>query len=348
MKTPARVTQRCLREDLTDGWDDAADQRLAQQGQAGIQKAVHLLGHKLIQKAVDDFPVNPHVKKKRESISGLTNPAFWKVKVDRWRGAAFEDKDGQVWLVAAGHRYAGERKDFYKRFMTDVAKKGAEFFLPSERDLALYRDELSLLRLEERERHVQELAVGLLRLALKSAEHYAEGTLSLRWWSEDPATLAHVSLMVELPGPDEHDTPYELLIEISEMDWSYQDVLAWDEQVLLAALCPQEDRWGTTHTADRLHSLSIPTGAELEAMAQGDVASDPPGHFLPGSTSHTVHRARLTECTVEGEPVQGVCGRWFVPRQDHADRLQCPTCRDFAETLGLRVGSEDGPAPTRS
>lgn len=177
-------------------------------------KAVHLLRHKLIQKTVDDFPVEGDTAKKRESITGLTKPPFWKVKTDRWRGAAYEDEQGQVWLVAAGRRYAGEGKDFYKRFMTDIERKGAPFFLPSEEDLHLYREEQDLQRLEERERQVQALAIGLLKCALSREERYATDDLVLRQDAEKPRVLAHVELMVEVPGADQPAAPHSILIEI--------------------------------------------------------------------------------------------------------------------------------------
>lgn len=67
---------------------------------------------------MDDFPIDACAKL-RESISGIPSPpVYWKVKVNRWRGAVYEDADGQAWLIAAGTRTAGSRKDFYKQFMS--------------------------------------------------------------------------------------------------------------------------------------------------------------------------------------------------------------------------------------
>lgn len=343
MKTPTRVTKRCLHDDLTDDWDDTADQRLVQACEEGITKAVHLLQHKLIQKAVDDFPIESDHEKKRESITGLTNPPFWKVKTERWRGAIYVNPDGgQAWLVAAGRRYGGEAKDFYKQFMADVESKGAEFFLPSEADLTLRKKELSLNRLEVREERIKSQAVDLLARALKSEGHYAQMDLVHDSTAEESHTIGHVELLVELPSSDEPLLP-SLLIEVSKIDWSYFKIFAWDEQIMLSALCPEEDRWGTTHTDVRIHSLEVPSYAELQAMARGEVAKNPLGYFTPGKFTHTVHRARLTESTIEGEPVQGVCGRWFVPRQDHEGKPQCETCLTFVQTLEMRVESTKGP-----
>lgn len=336
MKTPPRPTQRCLKDDLTDDWDDVSDRRLVLAGRAGIDKAVHLLGHKLIRKAVGDFPSEGDSVVERESISGLANPPFWKVKTERWRGAVYVDEaSGQSWLVAAGLRYGGEGKDFYSRFMADVRTRGSEFFLPGDGDLQLLKDELAQFRVEERERHTQDFILQLLSGALASEDGTASGELYASAPGNRP--IARVDILMYEPSQDDPAEPRSVLIEVQQLDWAFSKLLAWDEQVMLATLCPAEDRWGTTEGSTRLHSIDVASSEELSMMASGELASEVPGFMSAGTSSHTVHRERLTQCTVEGQPVKAVCGRWFVPRQDHEGIPSCPTCDTIAETLRLQV-----------
>lgn len=333
--TPTRVTQRCLREDLSDDWDDTYDHRMVQLGQAGVDKAVHLLQHKLIRKAVDDFPMSGDVLKERESISGLTDPHFWKVKTDRWRGAVYVERDsGQAWLVAAGLRRAGEKADFYAKFMSDVQRRGAEYFLPDQYDRDLLANERDEACLTEREKRVSALAVNLLHEALHDPDGCVEASLP-RVFSPDGAShtassLARIVLIVDRGDEDGCDPA--ILVELAVQDWSSPQLLYWDEQVFLAALCPQEDRWGTTQTNVRMHSLNTSLD-ELRTMASGDMVTEPLGNMHPGTTSHQVHRQRLTEATVVGQPVRALCGKWFVPRQDHESKPVCEICETILKVI---------------
>ena len=49
----------------------------------------------------------------RERIASVDDQILFKVKVQRWRGAAWMADDGIPWLVAAGQREEGSPDDFY-------------------------------------------------------------------------------------------------------------------------------------------------------------------------------------------------------------------------------------------
>ena len=58
-----------------------------------------------------------------------------------------------------------------------------------------------------------------------------------------------------------------------------------------------------------------------------------PGEVRLGTIAHYASRTGLTQATIEGEPVQAICGHWFVPRHDHAELQVCITCADARECL---------------
>jgi hypothetical protein len=69
--------------------------------------------HPLLAKTHEQFadPATPH-----ERIAAIDDEMFFKVKIQRWRGAVWTDHpsaDVQVWLVAAGWREDGATTDFY-------------------------------------------------------------------------------------------------------------------------------------------------------------------------------------------------------------------------------------------
>jgi Protein of unknown function (DUF3039) len=335
--TPTRPTERCLIEDLSDDWDDSADLRSSRLGIASLDKAPYLLAHKIIRKAVGDFE-DVTGDRQRESISGLTDPPFWKVKIDRWRGAVYVDSDGQPWLVAAGRRYEGEARDFYKRFMATVAQS-KDSVLPTPEDRAHLKRQLAEERLLAREHRTQELALDLVRQARGGSDGIASGVLHT---ADESRAMAEVTVIYV---PAEDDAPHEVLVELNVVEWAEFALIEWDEQVMLSAICSCESRWGSTYTSRRLHSIEIQTDDELDLICNGGMSAGQPGAMAPGHVAHVVHRKRLTEKTIDGDPVRAICGKWFVPRQDHEAVPECPTCQAL-QTL-FRLQTSDEPDPSR-
>jgi hypothetical protein len=96
----ARPTLRCLREDLKVAMPPA-------------DVPLDEIDHPLLSKTNEQFadPATPH-----ERIVAIDDEVFFKVKIQRWRGAVWTDypnADVQVWLVAAGWREDGATNDFY-------------------------------------------------------------------------------------------------------------------------------------------------------------------------------------------------------------------------------------------
>lgn len=309
-------------EDLDDDWDDAAHMRAVHRDLAELP-ALHRLGHPVVRHAAETFPEGDATCDiAREGITGLTNPMWWKLKTTRWRGAVWEDDQGQAWLCAAGRRYAGEAKDFYKSFSAQVASKGASYFLP-------HRDDYERL---DYERVVVAVSAWEVRCADEVADAFdaacdgSEQIVQIPGIFDNHPDLATVAISVDRVGV-ESDEVAEVLLEIDVRDHRHAGILEWADLTFLAAIDPDEQAWEAGHTGHaRLYSLVI-SGDQLGGLrsaangAKGSIRT-----ALPGTDAHWTHRAGLTEGMIDGTAIQALCGTWFVPRQDHVGRPVCPRC----------------------
>jgi hypothetical protein len=118
-----------------------------------------MISHPLLDKASEQFadPHTPH-----ERIRAIDDVVLFKVKVQRWRGAAWsDDPDAEVptWLVAAGTREDGSGDDFYAALATNGKAARARYNI--EHDQALTTDTYSgrlLPNHEDRDRYQLEAA----------------------------------------------------------------------------------------------------------------------------------------------------------------------------------------------
>lgn len=92
----ARPTLRCLREDLGLPLPP-------------VTVPLDETDHPIVAKATEQFADE---ETKHERIRAVDDQVFFKVKVERWRGAVWMDAD-LPWLVAAGRREDGSGSDFY-------------------------------------------------------------------------------------------------------------------------------------------------------------------------------------------------------------------------------------------
>ena len=164
---PVRPTIRCLREDLGD----------AKLPPATV--ALHDLDHVVIRKANSIFPTEDAPG---ERIAAIDDNVFFKVKVERWRGAVWRPVPGQ-WLVAAGRREAGSPDDFYESLATSARRWRSDhnrsLSPPLTTDTETSRllptqDDTDRLALEAAARVVDELRDTVCRLVLDSARSEVE------------------------------------------------------------------------------------------------------------------------------------------------------------------------------
>lgn len=325
----ARPTFRCLEDDLVSGWPSAEYLRLVRVGLDG-PPPISELDHPLIRHAVDTFgEVSEDIR--RETISGLSDPKFYKLKSGRWRGAIYVDPDGQTWLVAAGLRREGEIRDFYKDFCGRVTASGAEQFLPTDRDRRRLRRERIEDDLLAWETDVHNKVLDAL------ARTPATTTAAFDIPSFDRTqTIAHVTVYHEVLEADDDDPDGcgEVVIEVETIDWGQSDLIAHAEIVAMCAIDPHSCNWTPGHTSNRLYSIvgSAATITSVVATALDD-QNNQPNEVILNEHAHYAHKERLTDSYVEGEAVKALCGTTFVPTQLPDGMEPCADCQAIYRTL---------------
>jgi hypothetical protein len=149
---PVRPTLRCLREDLRLPIPPA-------------RFPLDQIDHPLLTKTSEQFadPGTPH-----ERIRAIDDFVLFKVKVGRWRGAAFTDEPGaevRDWLVAAGIREDGSPDDFYTALRTQA--RAARQRYNAEHDKPLTTDTHTRHLLPGLDDHDRYLLEAGTRLALR-------------------------------------------------------------------------------------------------------------------------------------------------------------------------------------
>jgi len=324
-----RPTFRCLGSDLVEGWADSSHQRVVGGGVVG-SPVLHALAHPLIRHVVDTFAdLGEDVR--RETISGLSDPKFFKAKSGRWRGAVYIDPEGVAWLVAAGLRREGERTDFYAAFCADIHANGPGKYLPTEDDHYRLRRERLDEQLSAWESTVHnETLDGLAR---------TEGALTAEWHLrslDGNDVIAEFSLRVEvLDGDDDDPEGYgEITLEVHTTNWQHQELVEHAEIIAMCAIDCRETSWTPGHTDNRIYSICDSAGQISATIA---AAQDPenvhPKAVQPSEYAHYTHRERLTDQYVEGTPAKALCGRFFVPRQVPDGLPTCADCEGIYRSL---------------
>jgi hypothetical protein len=237
----ARPTLRCLHDDLKVA-RPSADVPLDE------------INHPLLAKTHEQFadPATPH-----ERIAAIDDEVFFKVKVQRWRGAVWTDHpsaDVRVWLVAAGWREDGATTDFYAALAasaraarsrrnagnaqsltsdtytwhllpddTDRARYRAESAARFERTLAAAVRDLCRASLLDGREHTATVGGAVLGIQVRANQGH-ETYVAVRIIGSVPSTLAVVVLDL-IPGCDldgwfpEYSLP-ERPLDPAEQAWS--------------------------------------------------------------------------------------------------------------------------------
>jgi hypothetical protein len=326
---PARPTLRCLRQDLTEDWNDTR-QRGVLDDDPLVLPPFDELDHPVVRHAASVFDGKPDTDAQREGITGLTNPMWFKLKTGRWRGAVWEDEDGQAWLCAAGLRREREANDFYAYFMSEVTGGGPEQFLPTDEDRLRLRIEKAEAALDDWERRLHQDACD----ALVAANEAGSASFVVPGLREGSADLSTVDVQVEqLDDEDGEEGIAEVVLTFARKDWAHADLAEHADLIVLAAVQPDQQSWDVSSIgAGPIYSL-VMSPAELVDLVAASDRDGEPGKSSPGATAHFAHRGHLTESVIEGKPVRGLCGKWFVPRQDHEGKPRCERCEAVMRTF---------------
>lgn len=330
VSSAARPTLRCLREDLLDDWDDAGHARSVRQGDLDATPPFPLLNHPVVRHLTATFSGGDG-DVLRESISGLTDPMWWKLKTSRWRGAVYVDDDGQAWLCAAGLRREREATDFYKAFSAAIKAGGPARFLPNDEDRRRLKRELVDQALSEWERAVHEATIS----AFLAAEG-APISVDVPGLMPGDGLLARVEVsVVRLVDEDDGDSIGEVVLDVEPLDYTLFSLVERAEIVMMAAISPDEQAWAPGFAGSRRMYSLCGTAHEVERLrSDAQVADRAPGAVRPGTVAHFAHKLRLTEHYVEGTATRALCGVYFVPRQAPDGLEQCPACAAVFRMLG--------------
>lgn len=351
------MTLRCACEDFDKDWIEANDLRMVRELRAAIaaqdpdnprdsELATILrmipplaqLRHPLILAFDDKFSSADDTGALRESISSVTDRPWWKQKFSaRWRGAATVLTAGELetaWLCAAGYHREGSPEDFYTWFARECAG-GSEGFMPSGEDRVLERVDRKISDLDA---WTIQLHLSSIILLCNALDNGAAGPMTVTKPGVDAESLMDLSVVAEVVE-EAGEKLTEVTVFISPLSRESNATNSLATRTILAAIDPLAEHWRTAPLAGMKmsHALLLSGDAEVRAREirdRGELsAEDFPGRVRLGSVSHYARATQLTDATVEGEPVQAICGYWFVPMHDHEGLEVCPTCAAAHQAL---------------
>lgn len=344
-----RVTLRCLCDDLTSDWNDVSQQRAFQALRATIDASdrdsdiVHALEsvpttalaeHPLVSSFFAAFD-RDDAEILRESISGLSEPHWWKQKVSRWRGAATDAEvvgEAEVWLCAGGIRAQSDERDFYSRFMDDVKRRGPEYFLPAPADRRLQHVEAKLARLTAWE---EQLRLAVLVCVAEADTGGARRSLHVP--APAPADVSEllVHLIVEVDKTDIDGVEVaEVTLHAKDHDHRRPHLVRNAVEVAMSVIESTVEDWRLLPGVEASEIWSTLASPELlvsahRAQSDGELPAElGAAGFRFAVRAHYASKDQIVDATVEGNAVRALCGQWFVPTSDPDQLPVCPVCAD--------------------
>lgn len=333
MYLPPRLTIRCALEDLDlDNWNNSGP----------IGDATHHVNHPVVERAIELFPQDRDSSKAPEKISGV-RPTCYKIKTSRFRGIAYIDTEGQVWIVAAGSRKGRDRDDVYQQFMRRCeAKQG--WWLPTRKDhtsrtqdikanqllewrLGLYEQVSSILTKIDSSHSLGTNGDPTFRINLDGIVQHLDKKITAQ-------SLPEVAVRLVSFGEEEY-----LGVEVTQkqvFDQRLHPLCLLGIETVAAAIYDGEQSWSKDslpRSGDPQFVLEFNEEVGLGTVLNRHHSAKPPAWFKPGTKHHYViqvegasHIRSVADATTFGEPVFALCGTTFVPRQDHHNLDPCPQC----------------------
>lgn len=350
-----RVTLRCLCEDLVSDWRDVAQHRAfialrtaatSDEKDSAVVLALDEVpttaraAHPLVESFYSAFESNDS-SVLRESISGLTDPHWWKQKTSRWRGAATDAVvvgDDEAWLCAGGLRAGREARDFYVSFTTSVNQRGPDSYLPAAEDRRVQLVEEKLAR---RGAWIAQLRLAAL-ICLAEVDATGERR-ALHVPRPSPASvstpLLHITFELERVSEGGDEALTELFVTVEVEDHTTPNLVLSATETIRSVIESAADAWRvlpgpgtseiwsalvTPHALAAAHS-AIETGEVPEQLADSTLVLGVRSHYAP--------KGHIVDASVEGNPVRGLCGQWFVPTTNPDTLPICPVCKERHESL---------------
>lgn len=271
----------------------------------------------------------------RESISGLTNPHWWKQKTSRWRGAATDAAalgDEEAWLCAGGLRAGKEARDFYVSFTSAVNHHGAGPYLPAQEDRRVQAVEAKRARLEAWAAQLRLAALVCLAEADTSGERRMLHIPQPGPASPD-APLAHVTFELERISDEAGEELTEVFIAVVVEDHAATNLMLTAMEAIRSVIESVADAWRVlpgAGTSEIWSAIVEPEAlvAAHNAVEFGEVPEERAASVLAlGVVAHYAPKGHIVDATISGDPVRGLCGQWFVPTANPDSLPICPTCK---------------------
>lgn len=358
MSRHRRVTFRCIVDDLLQDWEIPADQAQVVALRATVNRVIagtakdsavpsllrgiprlNKLRHPLIESFDVQFAGKDDASASRESISAVSDRAWWKQKSSRWRGAAtivLPEVVGleTAWLGAAGYRRAGSSEDFYEWFASECGD-GSDKFLPQAEDRELERIDVKIAMLDSWKAQLHLSSLVLLANAIDTGSASPVTVLRPEKELDD---LLDMSISLERISEGEEEI-IEVIVEVRPRRYEYANLNDIAARGIMAAIEPDSLAWTVAPLGQLAMSYRVLATHDMlaratEARSSGLISEgEVPGAVRLGTIAHYALRTGLTEATIEGEAVHAICGHWFVPRHDHAQLQVCVTCADARDRL---------------
>ena len=265
-------------------------------------------------------------------VESITDRRLWKVKTGPFRGAIWQDDDGQWWLLGSGRRKDDGSGDFYKEHIDNLGGDSSSL-VPDDLDRRYQRFERAIDAELAADRAAQQ---RILDAILNAAAN--------RGARCEPVRVFGADVSVRVTADDEAD-PAELTVEIEMISYEEQDRIPQD----LLALVPffgamenwdvvpptapgQAPIWWTLVPEPWIDWLRVAVELD-ELLAEGSPVGPPPAPPANATRlSHYAARAVVTLAYVEGVAIRALCGHEFTPTRDPEQFERCGSCLD---ALGL-------------
>lgn len=351
MALDRHVTLRCLLDDLLDGWEETGQQRaireiglVAEKHQQGSAKdsdvARHLrnlppfnvLAHPLIRSFNSSFHPDSD-SRLRESISGMSEPHWWKQKTGRWRGAATDHAmvgNDQVWLCAGGKRAAGDDRDFYTQFTRAASTPKLQEYLPSPADRLIETVDLKITKLDTWKHQVACATLALLGQSLHSIIDLEPIAVHAVTRGSDETAIGTIALAIDRVLVDDTEI---IEVVLTARPSNPRHIVQFDVavQIARATLQPNAEDWQSTAAAEDVYIFSAMLDEDARSRAallatDGDLALSSETNLRLGVKAHYTRASGLVHAQVSGSSVRALCGYWFIPTADHRGRETCDEC----------------------
>jgi hypothetical protein len=264
-----------------------------------------------------------------ERIKSAVTVVTFKAKSGPWRAAVYIDDEGQPWIIDVGRRHDDDPSDFYRLF----AAKNHQALLPTADDLRQLKLKRATRMLEAWERSVRSTAaVTAVAAACKAPDNKCKLPV------QDPKGALAGQLTVEVERlaadtSDAHEYPAEIIVSIDLGGWANGRLSRAAMREVARVGAPSEDSWDAEPQSDGtmryVASVNEVCLRQIEAASEVDdshvIVATPPV-IAPISNAHYVGKSTIVDAVVNRVAVRGLCGRWFVPKNDPGDLPICLTC----------------------